>query len=153
MSTSQETKRNLLRQQGALHPHPEAVTAALFQDSSFFDPHDLPQVKYEMLRRVEAEQFPVSQAAQEAGLSRPSFYQARAALRRGGLAGLLRQKPGPHGAHKLTAPVLDFLDRQRARQPALQYAELARLVQEQLGLTVHPRTIERGLSRPQKKRR
>jgi transposase len=153
MSTSQETKRNLLRQQGALHPHPEAVSAALFQDSSFFDPHDLPQVKYEMLRRVEAEQFPVSQAAQEAGLSRPSFYQARAALRRGGLAGLLRQKPGPHGAHKLTAPVLDFLDRQRARQPALQYAELARLVQEQLGLTVHPRTIERGLSRPQKKRR
>ena len=153
MSASQETKRNLLRQQGALHPHPEAVSAALFQDSSFFDPHDLPQVKYEMLRRVEAEQFPVSQAAQEAGLSRPSFYQARAALRRGGLAGLLRQKPGPHGAHKLTAPVLDFLDRQRARQPALQYAELARLVQEQLGLTVHPRTIERGLSRPQKKRR
>jgi transposase len=153
MSASQETKRNLLRQQGALHPHPEAVSAALFQDSSFFDPHDLPQVKYEMLRRVEAEQFPVSQAAQEAGLSRPSFYQARAALRRGGLAGLLRQKPGPHGAHKLTAPVLDFLDRQRARQPALQYAELARLVQEQLGLTVHPRTIERVLSRPQKKRR
>src|SRR3970040_303391 len=153
MSASQETKRNLLRQQGALHPHPEAVTAALFQDSSFFDPHDLPQVKYEMLRRVEAEQFPVSQAAQEAGLSRPSFYQAQAALRRGGLAGLLRQKPGPHGAHKLTAPVLDFLDRQRARQPALRYAELARLVQEQLGLTVHPRTIERGLSRPQKKRR
>jgi transposase len=153
MSASQETKRNLLRQQGALHPHPEAVSAALFQDSSFFDPHDLPQVKYEMLRRVEAEQFPVSQAAQEAGLSRPSFYQARAALRRGGLAGLLRQKPGPHGAHKLTAPVLDFLDRQRARQPAPRYAELARLVQEQLGLTVHPRTIERGLSRPQKKRR
>ena len=153
MSASQETKRNLLRQQGALHPHPEAVSAALFQDSSFFDPHDLPQVKYEMLRRVEAEQFPVSQAAQEAGLSRPSFYQAQAALRRGGLAGLLRQKPGPHGAHKLTAPVLDFLDRQRARQPAPRYAELARLVQEQLGLTVHPRTIERVLSRPQKKRR
>jgi len=153
MRASQETKRNLLRQQGALHPHPEAVTAALFQHSSFFDPHDLPQVKYEMLRRVEAEQFPVSQAAQEAGLSRPSFYQAQAALRRGGLAGLLRQKPGPHGAHKLTAPVLDFLDRQRARQPAPRYAELARLVQEQLGLTVHPRTIERVLSRPQKKRR
>ena len=153
MRASQETKRNLLRQQGALHPHPEAVSAALFQDSSFFDPHDLPQVKYEMLRRVEAEQFPVSQAAREAGLSRPSFYQARAALRRGGLAGLLRQKPGPHGAHKLTAPVLDFLDRQRARQPAPRYAELARLVQQQLGLTVHPRTIERVLSRPQKKRR
>ena len=34
-----------------LHPHPETVTAALFQDSAFFDPDDLIQVKYEMLRR------------------------------------------------------------------------------------------------------
>jgi hypothetical protein len=145
MNASKDAKRRLLRQQGVLHPHPEAVTAALFQDSSFFDPDDLIQVKYEMLRRVDAEQVPVSQAAHEAGLSRPSFYQAQAVLQQSGLAGLIPHKPGPHGAHKLTAPVLDFLDRQRASQPDLKFAELARLV--------HPRTIERVLSRRQKKRR
>jgi transposase len=153
MDSSKDAKRRLLRQQGVLHPHPEAVTAALFQDSSFFDPSDLIQVKYEMLRRVEAEQIPVSRAAHEAGLSRPCFYQAQAALQQSGLVGLIPQKPGPHGAHKLTAPVLDFLDRQRASQPDLKFAELARLVQEQRGVTVHPRTLERGLSRRQKKRR
>jgi transposase len=153
MNASKDAKRRLLRQQGVLHPHPEAVTAALFQDSSFFDPDDLIQVKYEMLRRVDAEQVPVSQAAHEAGLSRPSFYQAQAVLQQSGLAGLIPHKPGPHGAHKLTAPVLDFLDRQRASQPDLKFAELARLVQQQLGVTVHPRTIERVLSRRQKKRR
>lgn len=153
MSTSKDAKRRLLRQQGVLHPHPEAVTAALFHDSSFFDPDDLIQVKYEMLRRVQAEQIPVSQAAQQAGLSRPSFYQAQAVMQESGLAGLIPQKPGPHGAHKLTAPVLDFLDRQRASHPALKFAELARLVQQQLGVTVHPRTIERVLSQRQKKRR
>jgi len=153
MNSSKDAKRRLLRQQGVLHPHPEAVTAAVFQDNSFFDPADLIQVKYEMLRRVEAEQASVSQAAHEAGLSRPSFYQAQAALQREGLAGLIPQKPGPHGAHKLTAPVLDFLDRQRAAQPALKFAELARLVQKQLGVTVHPRTLERVLSRRQKKPR
>jgi transposase len=153
MESPQDAKRRLLRQQGVLHPHPEAVVAALFQDSSFFDPGDLIQVKYEMLRRVEVEQVPVSQAAHEAGLSRPSFYQAQAALQREGLAGLIPQKPGPHGAHKLTAQVLDFLDRQRASQPDLKFAELARMVQQQLGVTVHPRTIERVLSRRQKKRR
>jgi hypothetical protein len=76
--------------QGVLHPHPESVTAALFQDSSFFDPSDLIQVKYEMLRRVEAEQIPVSRAAHEAGLSRPSFYQAQAAIQQIGLAGSWR---------------------------------------------------------------
>ncbi len=149
---AEDAKRRLLRQQGVLHPHPEAVTAALFQNSSFFDPNDFIQVKYEMLRRVEAEQIPASRAAHEAGLSRPSFYQAQAALERDGLAGLIPQKPGPHGAHKLTAPVLDFLNRQRTSQPGLRYAELARLVQQQLGVTVHPRTIERALSPRQKKR-
>jgi len=153
MDSSKDAKRRLLRQQGVLHPHPEAVTAALFQDSRFFDPSDLIQVKYEMLRRVEAEQIPVSRAAHEAGLSRPCFYQAQAAIQQSGLAGLIPQKPGPHGAHKLTAPVLDFLDRQRASQPDLKFAELARLVQAQRGVTVHPRTLERVLSRRQKKRR
>jgi len=153
MNSSKDAKRRLLRQQGVLHPHPEAVTAALFQDSSFFDPSDLIQVKYEMLRRVEAEQIPVSRAAHEAGLSRPCFYQAQAALQQSGLVGLIPQKPGPHGAHKLTAPVLDFLDRQQASQPDLKFAELARLVQVQRGVTVHPRTLERVLSRRQKKRR
>jgi transposase len=110
------------------------------------------QVKYEMLRRVEAEQVPVSQAAHQAGLSRPSFYQAQASLQREGLAGLIPQKPGPHGAHKITARVLDFLDRQRSSQPDLKFAELARMVKQQLGVTVHPRTIERVLTRRQKKR-
>ncbi len=153
MGSSRDAKRSLLRQQGVLHPHPEAVTAALFQENDFFDSNDLIQVKYEMLRRVEAEQAPVSLAAHEAGLSRPSFYQAQAAIRQNGLAGLIPQKPGPHGAHKLTASVLDFLDRQRASQPDLNYAQLARLVKEQLSVTVHPRTIERVLSRRQKKPR
>lgn len=153
MDSSKDAKRRHLHQQGVLHPHPEAVTAAVFQDNSFFDPADLIQVKYEMLRRVEAEQISVSQAAHEAGLARPSFYQAQAALQREGLAGLIPQKPGPHGAHKLTAPVLDFLNRQRASQPDLKFAELTQLVQKQLGVTVHPRTIERVLSRRQKKRR
>lgn len=150
---AQAAKRGTLRQQGVLHPHPEAVTAALFQHSGFFDPHDLVQVKYEMLRRVQAERTPVSQAAREAGLSRPSFYQAQTALQQVGLAGLIPQKPGPRRAHKLTDPVLEFLDRQRASQPSLRFSELARQVKEQFNMPIHPRTIQRVLSRRQKKRR
>lgn len=153
METPEDPKRRLLRQQGVLHPHPQAVTAALFQDSAFFDPGDLIQVKYEMLRRVVAEQTPVGRAAHEAGLSRPSFYQAQAALQRAGLTGLIPQKPGPHGAHKLTASVLDFLSGQRTSRPQMTYRELARLAQEQMGVMVHPRTIQRVLSRHQKKLR
>ena len=42
-------KQQLLRQSGTLNPHPQDVSHPLFQDGDFFDPHDLIQVKYEML--------------------------------------------------------------------------------------------------------
>ena len=50
-----DSKGESLRQQGVLNPHPEKVADPLFHDSEFFDPRDLVQVKYEMLRRVRVE--------------------------------------------------------------------------------------------------
>jgi hypothetical protein len=44
-----------------LNPSPERVTDELFQE--FFDPRDLVQVKYEMLRRVQTEGQPVGRSA------------------------------------------------------------------------------------------
>lgn len=46
-------RQQALEAEGAAHPRPEAVTDALFRDSAFFDPNDLVQIKYEMLRSVE----------------------------------------------------------------------------------------------------
>jgi hypothetical protein len=48
-------KIQILRQQGVLNPHPQAVTDSLFQTGDFFDAHDLLQVKYEMFRRVDVD--------------------------------------------------------------------------------------------------
>jgi hypothetical protein len=47
------------------------------------------QVKYEMLRRVQAEGKSVTDASAGFGFSRPSFYQALSAFERDGLAGLV----------------------------------------------------------------
>jgi hypothetical protein len=69
-------KQAALRQHGTLNPRPQDVRHALFQGSDFFDPDDMVQVKYEMLRQVNVDNRPVSQAAHEFGFSRPSFYQA-----------------------------------------------------------------------------
>jgi transposase len=147
------TKLQLLRQQGALHPHPEAVTDALFQHHEFFDPHDGVQVKYEMLRRVQIDQAPVNQAAHAFGFSRPSFYQAQVAFAQQGLAGLLPQKRGPRRAHKLNTEVMEFIVDRRTAEPRLSLEELVRQVQERFDMTVHPRSIERRLARQEKKRR
>jgi hypothetical protein len=66
-----------LQQQGTLNPHPEKVSDSLFQHSDFFDPQDLVQVKYEMLRRVKVDKHSVSRSATAFGMSRPTFYQAQ----------------------------------------------------------------------------
>lgn len=145
-----------LKAAGATHPHPQAVTDALFLDSAFFDPNDLVQVKYEMLRSVQAGTHRVVQAAQAFGLSRPAFYVAQAALAREGLPGLLPHKRGPKGPHKLTDEVLAVLAAAVDEAGAAPGGdELARLLAERCNIVAHPRTIVRCLRaylrRPEKK--
>ena len=107
--TRKPGKFEVLSQQGTLNPHPQDVTHELFQNNNFFDPRDLVQVKYEMLRQVRVENQSVSQSAKAFGFSRPSFYQARSTFQQTGMAGLIPQKRGPRHAHKLTPEVLKFL--------------------------------------------
>jgi transposase len=153
MSTPQDAKRQALRRHGILHAHPEQVSDPLFRQHAFFDPRDLLQVKYEMLRRVQVEGVSVTAAAAAFGFSRPAFYQAWAAYQRHGLPGLLPQRRGPRRAHKLSDAVVDFALRHRLDNPALRSAALCGLIQDAFGLTVHPRSLERALSRRQKKGR
>src|SRR5216684_8530620 len=141
---NRDPKSRALQQAGSMHPHPEQVTDELFLTHEFFDPRDLVQVKYEMLRRVQSEGQAVSQSAAHFGFSRPSFYQAQAAFQQGGLPALMPQKRGPKQAHKLTTEVLAFLRQVRQEDPWLRPAALASRIQDRYGLTVHPRSIERA---------
>jgi transposase len=145
-------KLTALRQAGTVHLHPQRVTDPLFLSAPFFDAHDLVQVKYEMLRRVQADGGSITAAAAAFGFSRVAFYQAQAAFAQAGLPGLLPQRRGPRGAHKLTDGVLAFVAQVQAAQPALSSQALAVCVAEQFGVTVHPRSIERALARRSKKR-
>jgi transposase len=150
---TRDPKTRALQQAASLHPHPEQVTDELFLTHEFFDPRDLVQVKYEMLRRVQSEGQAVSHSAAHFGFSRPSFYQAQSAFQQGGLPALMPQKRGPKKAHKLTAEVLAFVRQAQQEDPALRPAALASLVKDKYGISVHPRSIERALTRSQKKLR
>jgi transposase len=146
-----DEKLAALRAAGAHNPPPHRVRHAQFAEHPFFDARDLVQVKYEMLRRAQREGEPVSQAAADFGFSRVSFYQAQAAFAEAGLPGLVPKRRGPRGAHKLTEEVMAFLDQVRAERPEVSSRELAARVQEQLGRSVHPRSIERAFERRLKK--
>lgn len=146
-----ETKDTVLRRQGTLHPHPQDVQDPLFRSHEFFDPHDLLQVKYEMLRRVRVEGMSIGAAAAAFGFSRPTVYQAQVLYQRLGLPGLIPRRPGPRRCHKLTDEVMDFIRQQRDDQPSVPVAILSARVQTTLGVSVHRRTIERALSQSGKK--
>ena len=146
------SKQDALRQHATLNPRPAGVTHSLFATNEFFDPHDLLQVKYEMLRLVSVDKRSISEAAKSCGFSRPSFYQAQAAFEQHGLAGLNANKPGPRSAHKLTPVVVQFLTEARAADPGVRAEHLAAWVRKRFGVQVHPRSIERQLRRKKKPR-
>ena len=152
-SSRPDSKIEALRAQGTLHSRPDAVRDPLFASHEFFDPRDLVQVKYEMLRRVDVDGQPVARTAETFGFSRPTFYQAHAAFHAQGLAGLVPRKRGPRGAHKVTEAVLAFVAAQRAEDPALTARAVLPRIHDHFGLDVHRRSLERAVRRQEKKRR
>ncbi len=146
-----DAKNEILWQRIALNPRPEGVKDELFVEYEFFDSHDIVQVKYEMLRRVQKDGWSVSQAAKIYGFSRNAFYQARAAFQRAGIAGLFRERPGPRHAHKLSETVMDFVKTSLEENSLLSTLDLRQLIEEKFGISVHRRSIERALKHHQKK--
>lgn len=149
----QDSKAHWLRERGILNPRPHDVSDPLFGEGGFFDPLDLVQVKYEMLRRVRVDGQTVAHASAAFGLSRPTFYQAQAGFQGQGLSGLVPKMRGPRQGHKLTAQIVTFIEEARSHEPSLRASELARRVEQHFAVRIHPRTIERRLSGREKKHR
>lgn len=128
-----------------MNPFPEKVTDPKFREGEFFDPRDAVQVKYEMLRRVSVENVSVTDTTVEYGVSRPTYYQAKANFDDAGLAGLVPKKRGPRGPHKLQGEILAFVEKRRVPGEPIRARELAAQIREEFSVDVHPRTIERAL--------
>jgi len=147
-----DTKLAALKENGTANPHADAVRDPIFTGSEFFDPRDLVQVRYEMLRRVRTEGESIAGTTSRFGVSRPTFYKAQTAFAQAGLVGLLPTKRGPRGAHKITAQVLRFIEGLRAEDPDRDVRRLTEDIASRFGLAVHRRTVERALARSKKKR-
>ncbi len=141
-----DLKTAALIEEGTLNPSPEKVGDPKFQTGEFFDPRDLMQVRYELLRRVSVDNLSVAQAVAEYGVSRPTYYQAKASFDEAGVAGLVPRKRGPRGPHKLQGEILAFVEKQHIPGEPIRARELAALIRKEFSVKVHPRTIERALA-------
>jgi len=137
MSKPKDGKEETLKEQGVLNPQPEKVLDELFLTSDFFDPRDLVQVKYEMLRKVAKDGYAVNRAAKLFGFSRPTFYQVKRAFEEEGLNGFLPRKKGPKSGHKIDREVIAYLEEELKTDPALRPKMLAEMVRDKFGYPVH----------------
>jgi transposase len=148
---SADSKAAALLEEGTLNPSPETISDSKFKANDFFDPRDLVQVRYEMLRRVSVDNVSITDAAAEYGVSRPTYYQAKASFDETGVGGLVPKKRGPRGPHKLQGEIRAFAEKRIVAGEPIRARELAKLIREKFSLTIHPRTIERALARGGKK--
>ena len=146
-----DAKTRSLKEHGCLNPNAEMVRDELFLSNAFFDPRDLLQVRYEMLRCVREDGVPVSRAAASFGVSRPTWYQAQRAFEAGGLPGLLPDRPGPRRPHKLSGEIVEALQAAKSERPELTAAEMVELVRDRFGVSVHRSSIDRALAREKKR--
>ena len=145
-----DPKSQVLARDGALNPHPGAVHDPLFIGNPFFDPRDLVQVRYEMVRRHDAEGMSISDVASSFGVSRPTFYKAQSTLAASGLAGLVPRPRGPKGGHKISAEVVAFVTDLKAEQPDLTTSQCVAAIEAQFKIKVHRRSLERAMARKKK---
>ena len=151
-SLKRDPKGEALARDGALNPHPEVVLDPLFKDNPFFDPRDIVQLRYEMVRRHQADGLPITDVAAIFGVSRPTFYKAQSALADQGLVGLMPQQRGPKDGHKISAEVIAFVDDLKAGAPNLTLPEVVGAIAARFGVDVHRRSVERALARKKKRR-
>ena len=144
-------RRAALERQGLVNPAASSVRDTLFTDNDFFDPGDIVQVRYEMLRAGRVSERSVTETAVAFGVSRATYYQQAAAFSEDGIAGLIPEKRGPHCPHKLTDEVVDFVASELVQHPGLDSQAMAAAVAAHFGVQVHPRSVERAIARRGKK--
>ena len=144
---SRGTPRPRLAARGARHAHPQDVTAAVFRDSAFFDPQDVVQVKYEMLRHVRTEPTSVAAAAAAFGFSRPVFYWLARPSRAKACPGYSHANAARNG--RTSSPTTSWRSWRRSppRGAGSRAIGLAEVLVTRFGIVAHPRSIERSLAR------
>jgi transposase len=112
-----------------------------FEAGGFFDPADVVQVRYEMLRSHRVDGRPVAEVATLFGVSRQTVYNVARDFDAYGLLGLSPAKPmrkrGPRGGWKYTPEIVAYVVRRRGAHRPPTFPELAREVERRFAVRVN----------------
>ena len=126
-----------------LHQSPEQVRDERFlQEDGFFDPKDIVQVKYELLRTCQVEEVDVTAACARFGFSRTTYYKVYDAFLRGGIPALMGRPRGRPKPIKVNELVLGYLISEKAKNPRLPAAEMVAPLRQRYQVELSERMIQ-----------
>jgi len=134
---------NFLQRARCLHPAPEKVHNERFQEENgFFDPKDIVQVKYELLRSCEVEGSDIASASASFGFSRTTYYKVYEAFLHGGIPSLMGRPRGRPQPIKLNEIVLGYLIAEKAKNPKLAASKIVAQVMGRYHVQISERMIQ-----------
>jgi len=136
-------KKDILMENGTFNKNYKNVKAAKFINDQFYDPMDIAQVKYEMLKEVEQNGITITDAADNYGFSRTAYYNIKDAFSSQGIKGLIPEKSGPKSPHKLTQTYQERIDEWVAGNPGISSNDIAALINQDGTIQINKRTVER----------
>ena len=139
----EQRKVDFLKCQGLLNPRPERVTHPLFETLAFFDPLDLPQVRYEMLRAARVEDASVAEACRLLGFSREYFYRLERAFMERGYVALAGSPMGRPPLLALNQEIVTFIVHRKLEEPTLSGEQLRKEILRDYKVDCSRRTVER----------
>lgn len=138
-----ESKKKFLQQEGLLNPKPKRVSHPLFETLGFFDPFDLPQVRYEMIRTARVENISVAKACNLFGFSREYFYKLERTFMARGYVSLLGSTRGRRPIIALNQEVVNFIVHRKIEEPKLSGENLLQEIRRLYNVHCSRRTVER----------
>ena len=141
------TKKKFLEQEGLINPKPERVSHPLFETLNFFDPLDLPQVRYEMIRAARVGNISVSEACKLFGFSREYFYKLERSFMARGYVALLGSTMGRRPIIAINQEVVNFIVHRKIEEPKVSGENLRQEIRRLYNVDCSRRTVERAVEK------
>lgn len=138
-----EEKIKFLKKEGLLNQKPDRISHSLFKIHDFFDPLDLLQVRYEMLRSVKVDGYPVAKVCRTFGFSREYYYKLWRMFLERGFVGLLGAPQGRRPLIALNQELVNFIIHKKLENPKLPSKKICKQIINIYHIECSTRTVER----------
>jgi len=140
-------KKDILIKNGTYNKNHGKVMKWKFREGGFYDPMDIVQVRYEMIKDAGGSGRTIKQVTDEYGYSRASYYHIKDNFDNGGMIALVPEKTGPKSARKLTDDLKEYITKYVEDNPSASSSRIAAEIERNKGITVSKRTVERFRSK------